>query len=184
MPRKPTRKPPKGFTPQNQQRFLDELQKQGKLVPGQKPRIQANSAGGVVFTEIEGKIHFLLIQHAFNHHWSIPKGYVEEGEPIEDAAIREIKEETGVEADIVELLGIIDIHTTHQNHRMHRRLHAFLMESTSGSVLHPDLFDPEEGMIGAVKWFTPQQALKKVAYKNLRGVVAKADQRIRELQNG
>lgn len=168
-------------TPKNQHRFLEELKRQGKLKPGEKPQVKANSAGGVVFTKIDGTYHFLLIQHAFNKHWSIPKGYVEENEPIEDAAIREIKEETGVDGDILELLDIIDIHTTHKQHRMHRRLHAYLLESTSGSKLNPELFDPEEGMIGAVKWFTPKDALKKIAYPNLRGVVAKAERRLKEL---
>lgn len=168
-------------TPKNQHRFLDELRRQGKLKPGAKPQVTADSAGGVVFTKIDGKYHFLLIQHAFNKHWSIPKGYVEENEPIEDAAIREIKEETGVDGDILELLDVIDIHTTHKQHRMHRRLHAYLLESTSGSKLDPELFDPEEGMIGAVQWFTPKQALKKIAYPNLRDVVAKAERRLKEL---
>jgi 8-oxo-dGTP diphosphatase len=172
------------INPKNQFRFLDELRKQGKLGKGKKPLVKANSAGGVVFTRIDGRIHFLLIQHAFNHHWSIPKGYVEPDEAIEAAAVREIKEETGVDAEIIDFLGHIDIHTTHPEHRMHRKLHAYLLESKSGSVLHPDLFDPEEGMIGAVKWFTPQTALKKIAYKNLRGIVRKADERLKELDRG
>jgi len=54
------------------------------------------SAGAVVFRKEKNKIYYLLL-HYESGHWGFPKGHIEKGESIEDAAKREIEEETGIE---------------------------------------------------------------------------------------
>ncbi len=174
-------KPPKPDKTKNQHRLLADLERQGKLGADQKPLVKADSAGGIVYATIDGKLNFLLIQHAFNRHWSLPKGYVEPNESPKAGAIREVKEETGVDAEVVEFLGHIHIRTTHPDHRLHRKLHTYLMRLTGSPELDPALFDPKEGMIGHVAWFTPDEALRKIKYKNLHAIVEKAKQRTEEL---
>ena len=60
------------------------------------------SCGAVVFHEIGGVVRFLLIKNKRSAHWSFPKGHVEAGESDEQTAIREVKEETGIDISIVE----------------------------------------------------------------------------------
>lgn len=64
------------------------------------------SAGGVVFRKIGEKYKFLIGKHSGYHKWVLPKGLVERGESALEAAIREVVEEVGVEAKIVDLTPI------------------------------------------------------------------------------
>ncbi|MGQ9921260.1 MAG: NUDIX domain-containing protein [Desulfobacca sp.] len=65
-------------------------------------------AGGIVYRRYDDTIHYLLVQAKPNpEHWVLPKGHIELGESPEEAACREIREETGVEAEIVAPLGTL-----------------------------------------------------------------------------
>jgi len=55
------------------------------------------SCGGVIYRRSHGNLEFLLIRHVNSGHWSFPKGHVEDGETEEETALREIKEETGLD---------------------------------------------------------------------------------------
>jgi len=65
-------------------------------------------AGGLVFRPIGGEIYYLIVQSKPHpHHWVLPKGHLEPGESPEAAARREIREETGVIARIIDTLGTL-----------------------------------------------------------------------------
>lgn len=55
------------------------------------------SCGAVVFRRYHGNLELLLIRHANGGHWSFPKGHVEPGETEIQTALREVKEETGLD---------------------------------------------------------------------------------------
>jgi len=86
------------------------------------------SAGTLLYRWNEGQLEVLLVHPSGNYNrkapWSIPKGLVDEGESLEDAARRETREETGVEAGPLVELG--DITYT----KSRKRVHAFTGEST------------------------------------------------------
>lgn len=66
-------------------------------------------AGGLVYRHYAGATEYLIVQAKPDpRHWVIPKGHLESGESPEDAAIREIREETGVIARIVATLGVLE----------------------------------------------------------------------------
>ena len=65
--------------------------------------IEEVSAGGVVFRRVGEKFEFLIGKHSGYHKWVLPKGLVEKGESAPEAALREVMEEVGVEARIVDL---------------------------------------------------------------------------------
>ena len=66
-------------------------------------------AGGIVFRQRQGKTIFLMVRAKPDpSHWVIPKGHIEPGESPEAAAVREILEETGVQAKIIATLGSLN----------------------------------------------------------------------------
>lgn len=93
------------------------------------PRLRREfSAGGVV---IKDKSEVLLIKNPSNI-WTFPKGHIEKGETKEEAAIREVKEETNIDAEIVTYLGEISYFFTWQGVKVYKTVYFFLMRYLAG----------------------------------------------------
>lgn len=137
-----------------------------------------------MFTYFDGQVKFLLIKHALNHQWSLPKGHVEPGEATIQTAEREILEETGVQTKAIEFLGFTNIWSTHDNYHLLRRMHSYLLKPVGDTTLDPAKFDPKEHMISEAVWATPAEALKKVHYQNIRPLIKQAEKRLKELKHG
>ncbi len=63
------------------------------------------SAGGIVLRKVGGEVKVLLTQHSGHKGWGFPKGHIEIGESSEQAAVREVEEEAGVKAEVLEKAG-------------------------------------------------------------------------------
>ena len=63
------------------------------------------SAGGIIVRKVDGEPEVLVTQHSKHKGWDFPKGHLETGESSEVAAVREVEEETGVKAEVVEKVG-------------------------------------------------------------------------------
>lgn len=124
------------------------------------------SAGGVVFRCADGCPHYLLILDSYRN-WGFPKGHVDDGEAPQDAARREVREETGLENLVLhDSLGVIDWHFRFRGRLIHKFCHFFLFESTGGEA-SPQL---REG-ITACEWRPLDAALETIAYRNTRGIL-------------
>lgn len=103
---------------------------------------------------------------------SLPKGKLEKGETIEQTALREIKEETGIDGRIVQPLDIIYYKYYHPEYgAMDKEVHFFLVEALSGSLRA----QTEE--IHSVQWLSPKEAWQKHrlnGYDNNNSVLKKA----------
>jgi 8-oxo-dGTP pyrophosphatase MutT (NUDIX family) len=135
------------------------------------------SAGGIVFRrDDDGTPRFLLIRDSYQH-WGFPKGHLEEGESPVVAALRETREETGLEQLIVQgPIRIIDWHFRFRGKYIHKFCHFFLFESPEGECT-PQL---EEG-ITAVRWELLEKALEVLSYDNARGVLRRGAEMARTL---
>jgi 8-oxo-dGTP pyrophosphatase MutT (NUDIX family) len=127
------------------------------------------SSGGVVYRRAGDSLEFLLIRDPYRN-WGLPKGHIEGGESPEQAALREVEEETGL-ADIVVVaqLPTIDWYFRDRGTLVHKFCHFFLLECTGGNAA-PQL---DEG-ITEVVWQPCPSALEIVSYANAREVMEAA----------
>jgi 8-oxo-dGTP pyrophosphatase MutT (NUDIX family) len=135
------------------------------------------SAGGVVFQQAEGSLRIALAARRNRKGelaWGLPKGVIEKGETSDVAALREVLEETGLEAEIVEPLGEIGYFYVWEGVRIRKSVHFFLMRATGGDVSNHD-HEMEE-----VAWFDADEAVAKASYGSERELVEQAVERLRE----
>ena len=130
------------------------------------------SAGGVVVRTIDGAHHALVIRDPYQK-WGLPKGHAEDGETTEEAALREVHEETGLtDLRLGEELVTIDWVFRAKGRRIHKYTTFFLMYSEIGDPM------PEKGEgITACEWVRLDVAHDRISYENASEVV-KVAQRV------
>ncbi|MEW6128122.1 MAG: NUDIX hydrolase [Acidobacteriota bacterium] len=114
------------------------------------------AAGGVIVND-EGGV--LLVHRPGYNDWSFPKGKLDEGETIEAGALREVREETGLECELIrELSNTRYAYTTRKGEIKPKVVHYFLMKVTGGE-LFTDGTETDEA-----KWCSLDEARKKLSY--------------------
>jgi 8-oxo-dGTP pyrophosphatase MutT (NUDIX family) len=137
------------------------------------------SAGGVVFRNGRGGPLFLLIRDSYRN-WGFPKGHIEKGESSEAAALREVREETGLNGLVARgRIDTIDWHFRFRGRLIHKVCHFYLMESPNGRT-RPQR---DEG-ITACRWLPIEKARTVISYGNARTVLERAFERFQLLQIG
>ncbi len=97
--------------------------------------------------------------------WSLPKGHLEAGETREQAAIREVMEETGIRGSILAPLGTIDFGFVAGGRRIHKTVHHFLLRAEGG------LLSAEDAEVAEVSWVPLNQVASKLAYSDERNLI-------------
>lgn len=137
------------------------------------------SAGGIVVKRgVEGFV-FALMKDSYNQ-WSFPKGRVEKGEELADAAARETMEELGLERiQLVEYLGKIDIWFKDRFEKkgalVHKDIHYFLFEAPEDAQIHPV---PSEHTY-ETRWVPAQDVLKESSYVDVRPIIHLALEKVK-----
>jgi 8-oxo-dGTP pyrophosphatase MutT (NUDIX family) len=129
------------------------------------------SAGGVVYRRVDHDIEVVLASRRTRRGdiaWGLAKGGIEDTESLEDAALREVLEETGYTAEIEASLGDTRYFYVWEDTRISKTVHFFLMRCTGGD---PENRDDE---MEEIRWFPLQRALKRAAYRGEREVLARA----------
>lgn len=126
------------------------------------------SAGGVVYKKEKGETFVLVTQHSAHHGWVFPKGLVENGEAKDSTAIREVKEEGGVEAKIVKELEPIEYFYKLEGKTIKKKVTYFVMEYLSG-----DINDHDWEMENA-EWLKVGEVENRLTYKTDKQVFEKA----------
>ena len=128
------------------------------------------SAGGIVR---KGNLWLIRrptpnLEYRGNLGWSWPKGWVDEGENLEEAAVREVGEEGGVEAKVIKKLRTLKIFFKDQGELVMKFITYFVMEYESDV---PGGFGEETA---ETKWVTEEEAIELLAHKNERELLRKA----------
>ncbi len=100
--------------------------------------------------------------------WSLPKGHLEAGETAEDAAVREVAEETGITGEIIGVLGTIDFWFVADRRRIHKTVHHYLMRAVSGTLSDEDVEVTE------VAWVPMNELIARLAYPDERELIGTA----------
>ena len=133
------------------------------------------SAGGVVYRSIDVGIEICLAARRTRRGdlvWGLPKGAVEQDEAPEEAALREVREESGLDAEIEDDLGTIRYFYVWEGVRIRKQVRFFLMRETGGDISEHD--DEMED----VRWFPLARAVKRAAYRGEREVLERAAERL------
>jgi ADP-ribose pyrophosphatase YjhB (NUDIX family) len=133
-----------------------------------------SSAGGVVVREREGELEVAVIRPRGKSVWALPKGHVDQGERPEDAASREVREETGVEADLDRPLGEIKYFYQFRGRRIFKTVAFFLFRYRKGEI---DELDPRMRVeVDEAKWIRLADAHEVLAYKGEKQMIARAQE--------
>jgi 8-oxo-dGTP pyrophosphatase MutT (NUDIX family) len=135
------------------------------------------SAGGVVFRLRDGGFDVVLIR-THEGRWQLPKGWVEDGEAMEQTAVREVREEAGVDAQPVGPLGTVEYWYTStydpEPVRVHKHVHFFLLRYLGGST------DDHDDEVTEARWAEIAEAERMLAFKDEKRMVALARQSLEQ----
>jgi len=100
--------------------------------------------------------------------WSLPKGHIEAGETPEQAAVREVSEETGITSAISRSLGVIDFWFMAGGKRIHKTVHHFLFSEVGGELT------PQVSEVDEVSWFPLSEIIDHLAYPDEKKLIARS----------
>ena len=128
---------------------------------------EIQAAGGIVIDDEAEMPRVLLVHRPRYDDWSFPKGKLDPGETFEQAAIREVKEETGLKCRIIRELATMryGYKTRNKGRIKPKAVHYFLMERVSGKVRVPG----EE--VDRASWLSIDRALRKLSYEQDRNLL-------------
>ncbi len=135
-------------------------------------RVDEISAGGLVIN-FSGNSGLLIgrvdLKDASREKllWSLPKGHIESGESPEEAALREVMEETGIQSRIAHSLGVIDFWFMAGGKRIHKTVHHYLFHEVGGTLA------PQVTEVDEVGWFPLHEIVERLAYPDEKKLIAR-----------
>ena len=137
------------------------------------------SSGGVAFRWQEPEPEIAIVSVKPSLRWQLPKGIVDPGESPEITAVREVREEAGIETDLLSLIETIEYWYRSTKYgkpiRFHKFVHFYLLSYRSGNVADHD------HEVAEARWVSVEEAIELLAFKSEREVVKKAKEMIEKM---
>ncbi|WP_093943986.1 NUDIX hydrolase [Actinoalloteichus hoggarensis] len=138
--------------------------------------VDETSAGGLVLDAAKANAAIIgRLDRRGRLLWSLPKGHLEAGETSQQAAVREVAEETGIRGTVLAPLGTIDYWFVAEDRRVHKTVHHFVIEAVGGELSDEDVEVTE------VAWVPLGELDERLAYADERRLVRRLDQVLTEL---
>ena len=128
------------------------------------------SSGGAVIAVRNGTAHVAMIATRGRTRWGLPKGAVSQGETSEAAALREVHEETGLEAEIIKPLDTIEYFFRAGDTLIRKKVDFYLMMHTGGE-LKPQLSEVDD-----VEWVALSEAIQRASFASEKKLLEAAQQ--------
>lgn len=129
---------------------------------------RATSAGGVAHRRTDAGLELLLVHRRSPRLWALPKGTPDAGETVEETALRETREETGLQVEIEVPLQSIRYFFVRGRTRFHKTVHFFLVRPVGGSI------DDHDAEFDDVAWVAAEEAIALLTHATERAVVEEA----------
>jgi 8-oxo-dGTP pyrophosphatase MutT (NUDIX family) len=136
-------------------------------VPGLR-NARATSAGGVIHRSRGDLIEVALVHRRKPVLWALPKGTPDSGETLEETALREAREESGLRVEIEEPLRAISYAFVRRNVRFHKTVHFFLMRPVGGAL------EEHDAEFDEVRWVQLEEARELLSYPTEKLVLERA----------
>lgn len=134
--------------------------------------VEQVSAGGVAFRKTDSICEIALVSVNPSLRWQLPKGLVDDGESPEIAALREVREEAGIEAELLEKIETVEYwyfgNQKGARVRFHKFVHFFLMKYLAGDVADHD------HEVAEARWVEINEAINMLDFENEKKIVKKA----------
>ena len=144
------------------------------------PTLEQISAGGVAFRRNKSATEVAIVAVLPSLRWQLPKGLIDAGERAEQAALREVREEAGIDCELLEKIETVEYwyQATAKGERVrfHKFVHFFLLKYLAGDVRHHD------HEIDEARWVAIETAIEMLAFKSEKEVVKKASELITVLR--
>lgn len=148
-------------------------------IMGKVPTLDQISAGGVAYRRVGGRIEVALIRTLMSgkDRWQLPKGIIGKDETPEITALREVQEETGITAHLLNLIDLVEYWyyaTTRKGVRVryHKKVHFYLMQYVSGAIRG------QAGETLEARWVEIGEAITLIAFQSEQQIVARAQELI------
>ena len=130
----------------------------------------------MIYRSSGGRVEVVLAHRREPPLWALPKGTPSAGETLEETALRETREETGLEVELVAPIDAIRYFFVRGSVRFHKTVHFYLMRALGGDVeQHDHEFDE-------VRWVQLEEAGELLTYPTERSVLARAATLIEDLE--
>jgi 8-oxo-dGTP pyrophosphatase MutT (NUDIX family) len=134
--------------------------------------LEQTSSGGVAYREKDDGVELAVILTNPENRWQLPKGMIDAGETPEIAARREVREEAGIETEMIAPIDRTEYwfmaDRAGKRTRFHKRVHWFLMRYVSGTV------EDHDHEVTEARWVSVDEAVQMLVFKNEREIVEKA----------
>lgn len=137
------------------------------------------SSGGVIFRKRDNQFEIVLIAIKNKKIWTLPKGLIDKGEKAEDAAIREIIEETGLRGEIIDFIGEKSywFYIKNENVKCKKTVVYYLVKCLNGDI------NKHNWEVDEARWFNIDHAIEVASYKSDRDIIQKAKEFLLNLKD-
>jgi 8-oxo-dGTP pyrophosphatase MutT (NUDIX family) len=131
-----------------------------------------HSSGGAVIDMRDGKPFVAMIATRGRSRWGLPKGAVSQGETSEQAALREVKEETGLDAEVIGLLDTIEYFFRAGDTLIKKSVDFYLMHHLGGTLA------PQLSEVDDVEWVPLSEGIERASFESERKLLSSAMEQI------